>query len=74
MFHIIQDAYCITRNKRGVYKQAKVYRYKNGLYVGVSGGYARLMKTGDVGTPDVSWVELKNVEYTNDSLGRLETV
>jgi len=58
MFHIIQDAYCILRTKRGVYKQTRVYAYKHGLYVGTSGGYCRLMTNGNVGTPDVSYVEL----------------
>lgn len=58
MFHVIQDAYCILRTKRGVYKQARVYSYKGGLYVGASGGFVRLMTNGNVGTPDVSYVEL----------------
>ena len=74
MFHVIQDAYCITRNKRGIYKQAKVYRYKTGLYVGVSGGYSRLCKAGDIGTPDLSYVELVLPDHMTpipDSIGRL---
>lgn len=58
MFHIIQDAYCITRNKNGIYKQARLYRYKEGLYVGVGGGFARLLRNGDVGTPNLSYVDL----------------
>lgn len=58
MFHIIQDAYCIVRGKRGVYKQTKVYRYNDGLYIGAMGGFVRLMKNGDVATPDLSYVEL----------------
>jgi len=74
MFHVILDAFCITRNKRGIYKQAKVYRYKAGLYVGVSGGFSRLCKGGDIGTPDMSYVELFLPDYLvigNDSIGRL---
>lgn len=58
MFHVIQDAYCIVRGKRGVHKQPKVYKYKDGLYIGALGGYVRLMKNGDVGTPDLSYIEL----------------
>lgn len=74
MFHIIQDAVAIVRNKRGIYKQCKVYRYKRGVYIGVSGGYARLLRDGDVGTPDMSWIELTGVETKPDSIGRLEVV
>ena len=74
MFHVIQDGYCITRNKRGIYKQAKVYHYKHGLYVGVSGGYTRLCKNGEVGTPDLSYVELElphDIALASDNIGRL---
>lgn len=75
MFHIIQDAYCIVRNKRGVYKQAKMYHYKLGLYVGVSGGYVRVMRNGDLGTPDLSYVEIYlpgEIETVCDNMGRLK--
>lgn len=58
MFHVIQDAYCIIRSKRGVYKQTKVYGWRNGLYIGAMGGFVRLMTNGNVGTPDISYVEL----------------
>lgn len=73
MFHVIQDAYCIVRGKRGVYKQCKVYKYKGGLYIGACGGFVRLMKEGNVGTPDLTYVELHvpDVDIVNDSLGRL---
>lgn len=74
MFHVIQDAYCIVRGKRGVFKQCKVYKYKGGLYIGACGGYVRLMKEGDVATPDLSYVELSVPGYAvqHDSLGRLD--
>lgn len=73
MFHVIQDAYCIVRQRNGVHKQAKVYQYNNGLYVGVKGGYVRLMKDGNVGTPDMSWIELvtHDIKRTQDAMGRL---
>ena len=76
MFHVIQDAFCITRNKRGVYKQAKVYRYHDGLYVGAFGGFVRLLRDGDCATPDMSYVELSTagLNVTRDEIGRLVIV
>jgi len=74
MFHVILDAFCIIRNKRGIYKQAKVYHYKTGLYVGVCGGFSRLCRNGDIGTPDLSYVELVLPEFitiSTDNIGRL---
>lgn len=74
MFHVIPDAVCILRSKRGVYKQAKVYRYSGGLYVGACGGFVRLLKDGDCGTPDLSYVELdlpKSVKVSHDEVRRL---
>lgn len=74
MFHVIQDAYAIVRNRAGVYKQVKVYRYNGGLYIGAKGGFCRLMKGGDVATPDMSYVELwlpNCVKQTHDECGRL---
>lgn len=58
MFHVIQDAYCIIHGKKSVYKQVKVYRYKDGLYIGAMGGFVRLMKNGDLATPDMTYIEL----------------
>lgn len=74
MFHIIQDAYCITRNKCGIYKQGKLYRYNGGLYVATGGGYARLLRNGDVGTPNLSYVDIflpPEYQQTVDATGRL---
>lgn len=74
MFHIIQDAHCILRTPKGVYKQAKVYKYNQGLYVGACGGFVRLMKNGDCGTPNLSYVELllpNGLVAHADEIGRL---
>ena len=74
MFHVIPDAFCILRSKKGVYKQAKVYRYSGGLYVGACGGFVRLLKDGDVGTPDLSYVQLEvpvGLRVEHDHLRRL---
>lgn len=74
MFHVIQDAHAIVRSKHGVYKQVKVYQYKEGLYIGIKGGYCRLMKGGDVATPDCSYVELvlpDEFKTGHDGYGRL---
>lgn len=73
MFHVIQDAFCIIRNKRGVYKQTKVYKYKDGLYVGACGGFVRLMRDGNLGTPDLSYVDLNIPGFSTkkDEIGRL---
>lgn len=74
MFHVIQDAYCIVKTRKGVFKQTKVYKYSGGLYINACGGFVRLMKGGDIGTPDMSYIELQlpeTIATHHDSLRRL---
>jgi hypothetical protein len=54
MFHIIEDAYAILRNKQGVYRQAKIYRRDGYLYAGYSGGFIRLHRLG-TSNPYIFW-------------------
>ena len=74
MFHVIQDGYAIVRSKRGIHRQCRLYQYREGLYIGLSGGFVRLMTNGNVGTPDVSYLEISlpdGFTTTADSFGRL---
>ena len=52
LFHIIEDAHCVTRSK-GVYRQCKVYRRGNRLYAGYGSGFIRLGGHGFTSHPDV---------------------
>lgn len=64
MFHIVDDCHVVLRS-RGVYKQAKVYRYEGKLFAGYSGGFIRLLGMfGDLGgtsAPNVSWLPGEDV-------------
>lgn len=48
LFHEIPDELAIIRLRGGVYKQAKLYRRGDLIFVGASGGYLRVLpKFGD---------------------------
>jgi hypothetical protein len=57
LFHVVEDATVILRNKKGVYRQAKVYHRGGRLYAGLGSGFVRLMQRG-TSNPDVSWEDL----------------
>ncbi len=56
-FHVIDDAVAVIR-QNGVFKQTKVYRRANEVFVSVSGGYVRLMSHGATSVPSISWLDL----------------
>lgn len=58
LFHVIEDASVILRTKRGVYKQAKVYRRADAVYANYSGGFVRLLCGSGTTCPDVLWSDL----------------
>lgn len=66
-FHVIDDAHVILRGKRGIYRQAKVYRRGAHVFAGVGGGFVRLLGRSTTTNPDVSWLEL---EADGVALGR----
>lgn len=48
LFHEIPDELAIIRLRAGVYKQTKLYRRGDLIFVGASGGYLRVLpKFGD---------------------------
>ena len=48
LFHQIEDAEAIVRLKGGVHKQLKLYRRRDRIFIGISGGYLRVCaKFGD---------------------------
>lgn len=74
-FHIIPDADVIIVSK-SVFKQAKVYRRGDALYVGASGGFVRLYAGGSTGLPNLRWDDidipgLSRAEIIADNLGKL---
>lgn len=43
LFHEIPDGAAIIRMKHGLHKQAKIYRRSGHVYIGVQGGFVRIM-------------------------------
>lgn len=64
MFHVIDDKFVILRS-RGVYRQAKLYRYDGKLFAAYSGGFIRLCALfgdhGGTSAPNVSWLPGEHV-------------
>ena len=62
LFHEIVDGAAIVRLKHGLHKQVKIYRRKGFVYVGVSGGFVRIVtKFGDYWTtanPNISVIDI----------------
>ena len=54
LFHVIDDAHTILRRK-GIFRQAKLYRRAGKVYAGVGAGYVRLMTNGGTSQPDTLW-------------------
>tara|TARA_R110000868_G_scaffold82808_5_gene233635 strand:- start:254 stop:505 length:252 start_codon:yes stop_codon:yes gene_type:complete len=72
-FHTIEGG-AVILSKRGVFKQANLYRRGRELYAGTAGGFVRLYANGNTGVPDLRWVDLEHQyqsEYEDDALGRL---
>jgi len=74
-FHIIPDADVIIVT-RSVFKQAKVYRRGDALYVATAGGFVRLFANGSPGIPALRWDDidipgLSRAEIVSDALGKL---
>lgn len=57
MFTIIEDSFAILRNK-GVYRQAKLYSYKDILFAAHGNGFIFLRKDNGTSIPGISWEEL----------------
>lgn len=57
LFHVVDEATVILRNKKGVYRQAKVYSRGDRLYAGYGPGFVRLLTHG-TSHPDISWEDL----------------
>lgn len=75
-FHIIADAEVITVT-RSVYKQGKIYRRGDGIYVGHGSGFVRLYAGGNTGLPNMRWDDMEIPGITsakalkNDAHGKL---
>lgn len=71
LFHVVADEFVVLINRRGLYRQAKLYRRGKGLYAGVGGGFARLVSGGGTSVPDLRWEDL-DAKHVVGRLGRLE--
>ena len=62
LFHEIPDAFAVTRQRGGVYRQVKVYRRGDQIFVAAKGGYVRVLKAfGDhwgTSNPDTTVIGL----------------
>ena len=54
LFHVIDDAHTVLRRK-GVFRQAKLYRRAGKVYAGLGAGFVRLMGNGGTTHPEVLW-------------------
>jgi hypothetical protein len=59
LFHVIEDGAAILRLKGGVYRQTKIYRRGAEVFVGLGGGFVRLLKGGGTTKPDVTCLEVE---------------
>lgn len=64
-FHIIEEGVVILRGKRGLFKQAKVYRRGKDVFAGVSGGFIRLIGYGGTTNPEVKWLDIEAAGVTH---------
>ena len=69
MFHVIPDAFAITRIN-GLFRQAAVYHHKGRIFVKHGAGYAYIHSNGDTSVPKLRLDEIElpfDVEY--DKIG-----
>jgi hypothetical protein len=58
-FHIVDDAAVILRGRKGVYRQAKVYRRGEDVFAQVGFGYVRLLARNGTTDPSISWLDIE---------------
>ncbi len=71
LFHEIDGAAAILRDRRGVFRQAKVFRRGDFLFAGFGSGFIRLYKNNGTSTPTVFLDALVGVNAEADTMGRL---
>lgn len=58
-FTIIEDAAVILLGKKGIYRQAKVYRRDGKIYAAYGGGFIRLIQGGSTTNPDIRYQDFE---------------
>lgn len=58
LFHVIDDAVVILR-KKGLYRQAKVFRRGEQVFAQAGSAFIRLSAYGGTSDPSTSWIELE---------------
>jgi hypothetical protein len=72
LFHVIPDSFAVLVSKRGVYRQAKLYRRGDEVFAGHGGGFIRLLHGGGTSAPDVRWDGAESdLTFVAGRLGRL---
>lgn len=73
LFHVMPDSFAVLVSKRGVYRQARLYRRGDEVFAGHSGGFIRLCHGGGTSVPDVRWDGMESeAVFVVGRLGRLE--
>lgn len=67
LFHVIEDGAAILRLKRGVFRQAKIYRRGADVFAAVGGGFVRLLAHGGTTNTDVTCLEVEGPGVTLDN-------
>lgn len=57
LFHIIDEAQAVVLNK-GVFKQVRVYRRAEEIYVESGKGFVKCYASGGVSTPNGRWIDI----------------
>lgn len=72
LFTEIQDAHAIAKYPRGVFKQVKVYRRGERVYIPHSGGYIEMRYQEHDGCHSTSHPDVKVLEYEIDGLSHVK--
>lgn len=72
LFHLMPDSFAVLVSKRGVYRQAKLYRRGDEVFAGHGGGFIRICANGGTSMPDVRWDGLESdATFVAGRLGRM---
>lgn len=72
LFHLIPDSFAVLVSKRGVYRQAKLYRRGDEVFAGHGGGFVRIVSGGGTSVPDIRWDGLESeLTFVAGRLGRM---
>ena len=68
LFHEVMGEFVIIRNKRGVFRQEKVFVKNAEVFCRLGSGFIRLMGNGGTSNPETTWE--KGTEFLGIGTGR----